>query len=97
MNGSVLDTKSPNTLLLRLILWQDNYISLLSLNLYFRNNDIIDCRRAAMSVNTEFQYVDKFVSELGGSLLVVTDSWIIKCNVHTVNIIHQRDAVLKLV
>ena len=50
-----------------------------------------------MSINIEFRGLDKFVSELGGTLLVVTDSWIIKCNVHTVNIIHQRDAVLKLV
>ena len=49
-----------------------------------------------MSINIEFRDVDKFVSELGGTLLVVTDSWIIKCNVHSVNIIHQRDAVLKL-
>ena len=45
----------------------------------------------------EFRGVDKFVSELGSTVLVVTDSWIIKSNVHTVNIIHQRDAVLKLV
>lgn len=50
-----------------------------------------------MSINIEFRGLDKFVSELGGTLLVVTDSWIIKCNVHTINIIHQRDAVLKLV
>ena len=50
-----------------------------------------------MSINLEFRGLDKFMSELGGTLLVVTDSWIIKCNVHTVNIIHQRDAVLKLV
>ena len=50
-----------------------------------------------MSINLEFRGLDKFVSELGSTLLVVTDSWIIKCNVHTVNIIHQRDAVLKLV
>ncbi len=50
-----------------------------------------------MSINLEFRSLDKFMSELGGTLLVVTDSWIIKCNVHTVSIIHQRDAVLKLV
>ena len=48
-----------------------------------------------MSINFEFRDVDKFISELGGMLLVVSDSWIIKCNVHTVNIIHQRDAVFK--
>ena len=34
---------------------------------------------------------------LGGSTVIVTDSWIILSSVHTVNIIHQRDAVLKLV
>jgi len=32
---------------------------------------------------------------LGGSIVVVTDSWIVQSNVHTVNIIHQRDSVLK--
>ena len=47
------------------------------------------------SINIEFMGVDKFMTELGGTLLVVTESWIIKCNMHTVNIIHQRDAVLK--
>ena len=50
-----------------------------------------------MSINMEFRGVDKFVSELGSTVLVVTDSWIIQSNVHTVNIIHQRDAVLKSV
>ena len=54
-------------------------------------------RRVAGSINMEFRGIDKFVSELGSTVLVVTDSWIIKSNVHTVNIIHQRDAVLKLV
>ena len=34
---------------------------------------------------------------LGGSTVIVTDSWIVLSSVHTVNIIHQRDAVLKLV
>ena len=32
---------------------------------------------------------------LGGSTVIVTDSWIVQSNVHTVNIIHQRDSVLK--
>ena len=41
--------------------------------------------------------MDKFVSELGGSVVVVTDSWIFQCNLHTVDVIHQRDAVLKYV
>ena len=43
----------------------------------------------------EFRDVDKFISQLGGSTLVVTDSWILHCNVHTINVLHQRDAVLK--
>ncbi len=51
----------------------------------------------AGSINAEFLHIDKFVSQLGGSTVIVTDSWIIQCNVHSVNLIHQRDAVLKYV
>ena len=47
------------------------------------------------SVNLEFRDIDKFVSSLGGSTVVVTDSWILQCNVHSVDLLHQRDAVLK--
>ena len=47
------------------------------------------------SVNMEFRDMDKFVASLGGRVVIVTDSWIIQTNVHSVNVIHQRDAVLK--
>ncbi|XP_064383296.1 transmembrane protein 129-like [Halichondria panicea] len=53
-------------------------------------------RRVAGSINAEFLHIDKFVSQLGGSTVIVTDSWIIQCNVHSVNLIHQRDAVLNV-
>lgn len=52
-------------------------------------------RSVASSINLEFRDVNKFISELGGSTVVVTDSWIIQCNLRSVDIIHQRDAVLK--
>ena len=39
--------------------------------------------------------MNKFVASLGGTVVIVTDSWIIQSNVHSVDIIHQRDAVLK--
>ena len=52
-------------------------------------------RVAASSVNFEFRDVDKFVASLGGSVVIVTDSWILQTNVHSVDIIHQRDAVLQ--
>ena len=39
--------------------------------------------------------MDKFVALLGGSVVIVTDSWIIQTNVHSVDLIHQRDAVLQ--
>jgi hypothetical protein len=44
----------------------------------------------------EFRDMDKFVASLGGSVVIVTDSWIIQTNVHSVNVIHQRDAVLNV-
>ena len=46
-------------------------------------------------MNAEFRDIDKFVSTLGGSVVVVTDSWLVQTNVHSVDVIHQRDAVLK--
>ena len=52
-------------------------------------------RSVASSINLEFRDVNKFISELGGSIVIVTDSWIIQCNLRSVDIIHQRDAVLK--
>ena len=52
-------------------------------------------RMVVSSVNMEFRDMDKFVASLGGSVVIVTDSWIIQTNVHSVNVIHQRDAVLK--
>ena len=52
-------------------------------------------RIAASSVNLEFRDIDKFVASLGGSVVIVTDSWILQTNVHGVDIIHQRDAVLQ--
>jgi hypothetical protein len=51
-------------------------------------------RIAASSVNLEYRDIDKFVAPLGGSVVIVTDSWILQTNVHAVDIIHQRDAVL---
>ena len=48
-----------------------------------------------MSINLEFCDVHKFISELGGSTLVVTDSWVFQCNMHSVDVISQRDAVFK--
>ena len=61
------------------------------------NCGLCTCRRVAGSVNAEFLHIDKFLSQLGGCTVIVTDSWIIQCNMHSVNIIHQRDAVLKCV
>lgn len=52
-------------------------------------------RTVSSGINLEFRDVDKFVSELGGSVVVVTDSWIFQCNIHSVDVIHQRDAVIK--
>ena len=52
-------------------------------------------RVVVSSVNMEFRDMDKFIAPLGGSVVIVTDSWIIQTNVHSVNVIHQRDAVLK--
>ena len=49
------------------------------------------------SINLEFRDVNKFLSELGGSTVVVTDSWIIQCNLHSIDILHQRDALLKYI
>ena len=49
------------------------------------------------SINLEFRDFNKFLSELGGSTVVVTDSWIIQCNLHSIHILHQRDATLKYV
>ena len=54
-----------------------------------------DPRVAASSVNLEFRDIDKFVASLGGSVVIVTDSWILQTNVHSVDIVHQRDAVLQ--
>jgi hypothetical protein len=45
-------------------------------------------------VNLEFRDIDKFVASLGGSVVIVTDSWILQTNVHNVDVVHQRDAVL---
>lgn len=56
---------------------------------------IVISRSIASSINLEFRDVNKFISELGGSTVVVTDSWIIQCNLRTMDIVHQRDAVLK--
>ena len=52
-------------------------------------------RTVASSVNREFRDIDKFVSVLGSTAVVVTDSWILQCSVHSVDLIHQGDAVLK--
>ncbi len=52
-------------------------------------------RVVCSSVNLEFRDIDKFTSVLGSTTVVVTDSWILQCNVHSVDLIHQRDAVLK--
>ena len=54
-------------------------------------------RTVASSINMEFRDINKFVAPLGGSVVIVTDSWILQTNVHSVDIIHQRDAVLQLV
>ena len=54
-------------------------------------------RTIASSINMEFRDVNKFISELGGSTVVVTDSWIIQCNLRTIDVLQQRDAVLKYV
>lgn len=48
-------------------------------------------------MNNEFRDIQKFLYKLGGCVVVVTDSWLIQCNVHYVNIIQQRCAVLKYV
>jgi len=53
------------------------------------------CRMVVQSVNMEFRDINKFVSELGGNILVVTNSWIVYCSPHTVYLLHQREAVLK--
>lgn len=52
-------------------------------------------RNVATSINLEFRDLQKFISELGGSTVVITDSWILQCNMHSVNVISQRDAKFK--
>jgi hypothetical protein len=58
---------------------------------------VFPLRNVASSINLEFRDVNKFISELGGSTVIATDSWIIQCNLHTIDILQQRDAVLKYV
>lgn len=50
----------------------------------------------AASVNSEFRSMDKFVSTMGTTIVLVTDSWIIRCSQHFVNLVHKRDAVLNV-
>ncbi|KAL5457057.1 hypothetical protein EMCRGX_G034293 [Ephydatia muelleri] len=50
----------------------------------------------AASLNSEFRSVDKFVSTLGTTMVLVTDSWIVRCSQHFINLIHKRDAVLNV-
>lgn len=52
-------------------------------------------RSVAASINLEFRDLQKFISELGGSTVVITDSWVLQCNMHSVDVISQRDAVFK--
>ena len=61
----------------------------------FKGECFYSYRRVALSINIEFIGLEKFVAELGGTTVIITDSWIIQCNVHSVDIIHQQDAVLK--
>ncbi len=50
----------------------------------------------AAQINIEFRRVDKFSLNVGGSGIYVTDSWIIKTNLYTVNVAQQTDAHLSI-
>ncbi|XP_019849029.1 PREDICTED: transmembrane protein 129-like [Amphimedon queenslandica] len=53
-------------------------------------------RLVASSINAEYRRIDKFVADVGRYKIVITDSWILKCGVHTIQAIRQSEAELKV-
>lgn len=55
-----------------------------------------DWRAMASLINAEFRDIDKFISVTGTKKVVITDTWIIYCGVHTIKIARQSDASLNI-